>query len=238
MLNSFLNNILLSIIIFIPILDIIIPSILLASKRPGDTEIFEDVLDDFDSEGINNEMNDGLSDNSEDSEGTLETKKKIREGISDYDRIKEERKRTNDEHSTAQDNSDHEREQEAGNRLESLDRELKDKQSSILEQKDELVLKNNSKKRKRDSDDEDDEKLNLNSGKRRKRDSDDEGDNSRRGGPSAGTTGGPSEGTGGSSGEGSSGDGSSASKEKSESPLDFVLEKESLEFPSFLDEIE
>ena len=78
--------------------------------------------------------------------------------------------------------------------------------------------------------------------KKRQRDSDDEGDNSRRGGPSAGGPfeGGPSEGTGGSSGGtgGSSGGVEGSSKVKSESPLDFVIEKESLELPFYLDDLE
>jgi len=75
---------------------------------------------------------------------------------------------------------------------------------------------------------------------KRKRDSDDEGDNNRSGpGPSAGTTGGseggPSE--GGSSEGGSSGGVEGSSRVIRESPIDYVLEKESNQLPPF-DDIE
>jgi len=61
----------------------------------------------------------------------------------------------------------------------------------------------------------------INDHNKRKRDLDDEGDNSRRGGPSAGTTGGSSEGV-----EGSS---------KRHSPLDYVIGIQDTEMPDIND---
>lgn len=193
--------------------------------------------DSDDSEDDSDDSNDdGFSDKSSDSQETLDIKEKIRQKTVELNKLKEEKEKINDKHSTTQDQSDHEQEEIELNKLVSKDNEIENKRDEILGLKGELKSPGDNKKRERDSDDEGDE--NLNSRKKRKRDSDDEGDNNRRGGPSAGTTGGSSE--GGPSVGGSSGgvEGSSASKVKSESPLDFVLEKESLELPSFLDDIE
>lgn len=70
----------------------------------------------------------------------------------------------------------------------------------------------------------------INDHNKRKRDLDDEGDNSRRGGPSAGTTGGsslPPQACGGSEGvEGSS---------KRQSPLDYVIGIQDTEMPDIND---
>lgn len=81
------------------------------------------------------------------------------------------------------------------------------------------------------------ENIDPNVNLKRKRDDDDDGDNNRRGGgPSVGPTEGSSEGT--TAGPSVGGEGSSVHKVKSESLIDFVLEKESFELPSFLDDIE
>ena len=127
----------------------------------------------------------------------------------------------NKEHSTAQDDSDHEGASIGLRKLAAIDNKIMAKEGQKYELKDELKNRADNKKQKSDSDDE---------------------DNNSKGGPSAGTTGGPSEGTGGPS-EGTGGssggvEGSSASKVKSESPLDFVLELASLELPSFLDDLD
>lgn len=162
------------------------------------------------------EMNEGLSDNSQDSESIKEDKDKIRSELKEYQKIKDRREELDREHTQAGDNSDSEAEEKIGKKIEKVTHLMEYKRTDIYDLKDSLIMK---KKNSRDGDD----------------------DDNRRGGPSAGTTGGPPEGTGGSSGvEGSSGgvEGSSASKVKSESPLDYVLELESLEFPSFFDFIE
>uniref|UniRef100_UPI0030E15829 hypothetical protein n=1 Tax=Dematophora necatrix TaxID=2751867 RepID=UPI0030E15829 len=243
-----LNNIISKIIVSIPILDITNPSILLANPNnlpgelddpnnlpgelddpdsedlPGelddpDSDDLPGELDDPDSDDFNDEINEGLSDKSDDSEGTLELKQRIRENKSWLDELKDVRKQINDDHSAAQDVSDSEQEEIELNRLLTLDIAIENHKENLHLEKDELKSKEDNK---------------------RKRDLDDEGDNNRRGGPSAGTTGGPSEGAGGSSGGvgGSSGGVEGSSRVKSESPMDFVLEKESLDFPSFLDDIE
>lgn len=130
---------------------------------------------------------------------------------------KRRREIINEIHSTAQDESDEETEAIAGFRLSEADIFIEEREDELRRLKNKIKTLQPKKKGSGDDD-----------------------DNSKRGGPSAGTTGdssegGPSEGTGGFSG---GVEGSSASKVKSESPLDFVFEKESLEFPSFLDDIE
>jgi hypothetical protein len=191
-------------------IEIIIPSILLASPHENGNGINDDESD------FTDEMNEGLSDNSQDRESIKEAKDKIRSELKEYQKIKDRREELDREHTQAGDDSNSEAEEEIRKKSEKVNILMKYKREFLHELKDPFNMK--------------------------KRDSRDRGDDSRRGGPSAGTTGGPPEGTGGSSGgvEGSSGgvEGSSASKVKSESPLDYVLELESLEFPSFFDFIE
>lgn len=73
------------------------------------------------------EINEGLSDNSSDSEGTKDIKKKICDGKSELNEMMQERIIINNNHSTAQDQDDPEQEGIELNKLESKDNEINKK---------------------------------------------------------------------------------------------------------------
>jgi len=240
----------------------VIPSIVLASNTPGeDQEPFEDVAYDAEEEedsgpdaeeeedsgpnaeeedseeeedsgpdaeeeedsGSNAEEEDsgpeaerarmgrGLSDKENDSEYELYLKEQAREKLSVFDKARAARDEHDNMHTQLQDEEEDQfygdsgcdnDEQARSSMLEHFDADLTKKKEEIF------ILRG---------------MLQEAADKKRRRDLDDEGDNSRRGGPSAGTTGGSSEGV-----EGSS-------KVRTESPLDFVLDKERTELPPFDD---
>ena len=226
----------------------VIPSIVLASNTPGeDQEPFEDVAYDAEEEedsGPESEeeedsgpdaeeeedsgpeaerarMGRDLSDKEDDTEYVLRLKKEVREKLSEFDEAKAARDNHDDMHTQYQDEEEEEFVDDSGHEpdeesrismLMDMDEDLDRKKEEISELKGMIQREAENK---------------------RKRDLEDEGDNSRRGGPSAGTTGGSSE--GGPSGGGSSGGVEGSSRVRTESPLDFVIDKERTELPPFDD---
>jgi len=110
------------------ILDMIFPRILWLPLPDN----HEDVADDPDSEDFSDEVKEGLSDSSSDSEETKEVKNKIRDEKRELDKMKQDRKKINEDHSTAQDKNDHEKEEREVKKLESLDKEIEEKKEDLL----------------------------------------------------------------------------------------------------------
>ena len=215
----------------------VIPSIVLVSIPGGE----EPGGEESSSPDVNWESNceerwrEGLSDESDDSEITRDLKKRIREGKSEWDLLKREKDRQVRRVVRMEDEAEDDNSEDSSS--EDGDSGLEDELTSEQE----LLKHINNKKTDKER-----EIFDLKSiledrvREKRKRDSDDEGDNNRSGpGPSAGTTGGseggPSE--GGSSEGGSSGGVEGSSRVIRESPIDYVLEKESNQLPPF-DDIE
>lgn len=96
------------------ILDMVIPSILLASNvsnaPEGDEPDDDDGSEDYDSEDLKNEIkdDDGLSEKSDDSNQTKYIKKEILRQQSEFEELEADRKIATEKHSAAQDESDEE----------------------------------------------------------------------------------------------------------------------------------